>query len=65
MVRYIYLGDKLTRPELVGMECDPVRDICGVCIVGRMGSAMVKDKEGNRYIVLRRRLRLKEKYERG
>lgn len=59
-MRYIYFGDKLTAQRLHNMPCDPVRRADGKCIVGR-GSALVADKFGRKYVVLRRRLRLKEK----
>lgn len=57
MSRYVYLGDRLTRRELVGARCDPVRRPDGRCIV--MGSKMaVVFEDGTEVIVLRRRLRL-------
>jgi hypothetical protein len=57
-MRYTYLGDTLTAPELRGMQCDPVRRQDGKCVVGTMGSAQVVDAQGVRHVVLRRRLRL-------
>jgi hypothetical protein len=58
-MRYTYLGDALTRPELIGMQCDPVRRPDGKCVVsGRMATALVIDAGGSRYVVKRRRLRL-------
>lgn len=58
-MRYTYLGDRLTRPELIGMQCDPVRRPDGRCIVGlTMASALVIDEAGQRHVVMRRRLRL-------
>jgi hypothetical protein len=58
-MRYTYLGDKLTAPELRGMQCDPVRRADGKCIVGRTPrNALVQDASGKRYVVLGRRLRL-------
>lgn len=58
-VRYIYLGDKLTDPTLVGMECDPLRRADGKCIVSiKMATALVVDEAGRKHVVLRRRLRL-------
>jgi hypothetical protein len=57
--RYTYLGDRLTDPALLGMQCDPVRREDGKCIVSiKMAVAIVEDAQGTRYIVLRRRLRL-------
>ena len=59
MMRYTYLGDKWTRPELIGLQCDPVRDTRDKCIVSvKMASALVIDEAGNRQVVLRRRLRV-------
>lgn len=58
-MRYMFLGDKLTRPELRGMECDPVRRPDGRCIVNvKLASALVIDAQGQRHVVPRRRLRL-------
>lgn len=66
-MRYIYLGDKLTDPALIGMACDPVRVATagadGKCIVStKMATALVVDGTGRKYVVLRRRLRLTEKF---
>lgn len=56
--RYIYLGDKLTDPALVGMPCNPVKR-WGKCVIGqKTATALVVDANGNRHVVLRRRLRL-------
>jgi hypothetical protein len=58
-MRYTYLGDRLTRPDLIGMQCDPVRDLRGKCIISvKMATALVIDSQGKRHVVLRRRLRL-------
>lgn len=58
-MRYTYLGDKQTRPELVGVQCDPVRRPDGKCIVSvPMATAMVTLEDGTEHIVLRRRLRV-------
>lgn len=57
-MRYIYLGDKLTREDLKNQPCDPVRRVSdGKCIVGK-GKAMVRFANGETHVVLRRRLRL-------
>lgn len=62
-MRYIYLGDKLTRPDLVGMRCDPVKRTDGKCIVNReLATALVVDGSGRKYVVKRRRLRLLTKH---
>ena len=58
-MRYVYLGDKLTRPELRGQPCDPIRRPDGRCIVGQ-GKALVCFADGTLCIVLRRRLRLRK-----
>lgn len=61
-MRYTYLGDALTRPELVGMQCDPVKDGRGKSIISqKMATALVVDGDGLNHVVLRRRLRLNEK----
>lgn len=61
-MRYTYLGDKLTIDHLRRMQCDPVRRVDGKCIVSqKMATALVEDADGNRYVVLRRRLRLNKK----
>lgn len=63
-MRYIYKGDKLTRPELVGQSCDPVRRPDGKCVVSvKLATALVVFADGSRHVVLRRRLRLQSKAE--
>lgn len=57
-MRYTYLGDRLTAPELKGMQCNPVRRTDGKYICGRMATMLVEDAAGVRYVVLRRRLRV-------
>lgn len=60
-MRYTYRGDKLTTPEMIGMQCDPVRRPDGKCIVSvKMATALVVDEHGNKHVVLRRRLKLNE-----
>ncbi|MGD9891802.1 MAG: hypothetical protein AB7R89_06075 [Dehalococcoidia bacterium] len=61
---YVYLGDTLTDPALVGQPCDPVRWSDGRRVVGQgkaAGRALVVFGDGRRVAVLRRRLRLREK----
>lgn len=58
--RYVYLGDKLTDPALVGAACDPVLRADGKCLVSR-GAALVVTPDGRRVIVRRRLLRLTHK----
>lgn len=61
-MRYTYKGDKLTDEKLIGLQCDPVRRADGKCVISvKMATALVQDAQGNRYVVLRRRLRLNEK----
>lgn len=61
-MRYTYLGDKWTSEHLAGLQCDPVRLSNGKCVVGaKTASALVEDQQGNRYVVMRRRLRLNSK----
>lgn len=59
MSRYTYVGDKITAPALVGMQCDPVRRPDGKCVVSLpikngVALALVVDAEGNKNVVLRR-----------
>lgn len=62
MARYTYIGDKLTAPELAGMQCDPVRRADGKCIINiKLATALVEDEHGKRFVVLRRKLRLNVK----
>jgi hypothetical protein len=56
-VRYVYLGDGLTDPALVGQPCDPVRRTDGRCIVGKSKQLVVLGG-GRHVVVLRRRLRV-------
>jgi hypothetical protein len=57
-MRYTYLGNRHTDPALVGLQCDPVKNAAGKCVIGKMSSALVVDEHGARYIVSRRRLRV-------
>jgi hypothetical protein len=57
-MRYVYLGDRMTRPDLVMAPCDPVRRTDGRCIVGK-SKQLVTFKDGSEIVVLRRRLRLR------
>lgn len=58
-MRYVYLGDALTDPALVGQECDPVRRDDGKCIVSqRMATQLVRFADGVQRVVKRRRLRV-------
>jgi len=53
---YIYLGDKLTDPELKGKECSAVRRKDGKCIRSNMATMLV-DFGDCKCVVLARRLR--------
>ncbi len=55
--RYVYLGDRLTRPDLVGARCVAVLRADGRCYCGRNGTMLVETESGERVNVLRRRLR--------
>ena len=60
--RYVYLGDRLTRPDLRNRLCNPVRLDDGRCIVSSgMASALVEFEDASRSVVARRRLRLTSK----
>jgi hypothetical protein len=54
-VRHTFLGARGTRPELVGMQCDPVRDARGKCVVS---VRFAVDAQGKIHFVPRRRLRV-------
>lgn len=61
-MRYTFLGDRATRKELRGMQCDPILNEKGKCILSvQFATAAVRDAEGTFYIVPRRRLRLNAK----
>jgi|GEM_PF-1728097 len=61
-MRYTFIGDALTAPRLVGLQCDPVRRRDGRCVVSvKMATALVVDGLGRKYVVPRRRLRLNER----
>jgi hypothetical protein len=56
-MRYIYLGDRATAPELKNQPCEPVRRADGKCIRGR-GSQLVRFADGLARVVIARRLRV-------
>jgi hypothetical protein len=59
-MRYIYLGDKLTADRYRGKLCNPVRRSDGKCVVGRKPrTQIVEFEDGERVVVLARRLRLR------
>jgi hypothetical protein len=56
--RYLYLGDRMTAPELVNASCEAVTRLDGKCIVGKLGTMLVLFAgEALPRVVLRRRLR--------
>lgn len=57
-MRYTYLGDKLTRGELKGAQCDPERRSDGRVIRGRNRNQLVRMSDGTRHVVVGRRLRV-------
>lgn len=61
MSRYVYLGDRLTDPRLIGLGCDPVYRPDGKCIVGRKPrNQLVRFEDGTEAVVLARRLRVRK-----
>lgn len=54
---YIYLGDKLTRPDLRRMPCRAVRHIDTKCVRGRNGNMLVEFHGIGKVVVLARLLR--------
>ncbi len=60
-MRYIYLGDRLTRPDLKGQPCDPVLRADGRVIRARNRNQLVRFASGALCIVAGRRLRVAEK----
>lgn len=56
-MKYTYLGDRLTDPDLKQMQCDPVLRPDGKCIRSNRATMLVTDGL-NRFIILARRLRL-------
>lgn len=54
---YIYLGDRLTRPELRRMPCRAVRRSDGKCIRGRNGNMLVEFGGVGKCVIIGRLLR--------
>lgn len=54
---YIYLGDKLTRPDLRRMSCLEVRHIDTKCVRDRNGNMLVEFPGIGKVVVLARLLR--------
>lgn len=53
---YVYCGDRLTDPLLIGTPVQAVRRE-GKCIRGKNGNMLVEDISGRQYVVLGRQLR--------
>ena len=60
-MRYIYLGDRLTRSDLHGQPCDPVLRKDGRVVRGRNRNQLVRFADGMACVVAGRRLRLRSK----
>ena len=54
---YIYLGDRLTRPDLKGAKCRAVKNENGKCKRSPMGTMEVEFENEEKHIVLGRRLK--------
>lgn len=59
LMRYVYLGDRLTDPRYVGQPCDPIRRADGKVVIGRKPrNQLVQFADGTLAVVLGRRLRV-------
>jgi len=56
-MQYIYIGDKLTAAELKHSTCNAVRRPDGKCIRGRNGSMLVEFANGDKHVIIGRRLK--------
>ena len=57
MRRYMYLGDRLTDPDLKGQPCTAVLQPNGKCIRGKTGGMLVQFDSGRTAVVIGRLLR--------
>lgn len=57
IMEYIYLGDRLTRPDLKKAKCKAIRRENGKCIRSRIATMLVVFENGERHVVLARLLR--------
>lgn len=57
-MRYTYFGDRHTRPDLRGAQCDPVRRPDGKVVRGRNRNALVRLASGELVVAAGRFLRL-------
>lgn len=55
-MEYIYLGDKMTAPELKNKKCKAVRRADGKCIRSRLSTMLVEFEGNTKHNVLARRL---------
>lgn len=61
LMKYLYLGDRLTDPQWKGCACDPVLRRDGKCITSKMATMLVRFDDGTVAVILRRQLSLKDK----
>ncbi len=54
---YIYLGDRFTSEELKNKKCSAVRGENGKCIRSCMSTMLVVFENGDKHVVLARRLK--------
>lgn len=57
VAEYIYLGDRLTRPDLRHKPCRTVRRPNGKCVRGKNGNMLVEFDDVGKCVVLGRLLR--------
>lgn len=57
VAEYIYLGDRLTRPDLRRKPCRAVRRPNGKCVRGKNGNMLVEFDDVGKCVVLGRLLR--------
>lgn len=61
---YTYLGDRLTDSRLKNLRCNAIRRKDGKCIRGRNGNMLVIFENGEKSVILARRLK-KIRYEKN
>ncbi len=61
---YIYSGDRLTDSRLKNLRCNAIRRKDGKCIRGRNGNMLVIFENGEKSVILARRLK-KIRYEKN
>ncbi|GAB3325939.1 hypothetical protein GCM10027299_24700 [Larkinella ripae] len=50
-MEYIYLGDRMTDPNLKGQPCSAIRRADGKCIRGKNGSMLVQFSSGPKIVI--------------